>query len=125
MRTILLAATLLATPALATDHPTPPKVEVKCTSLDKFEKALNKEGGTTFTKATPGQFHFLVGFYVGSPSTPAGLPPGDGAVIASHGMDTMIIWTRGSLACNPLMVDAKLLVLMAKFKAGGDDADTL
>ena len=35
---------------------------------------------THFTTLTPGQFHFVEGIYVGSPTTPDGLPPGDGAL---------------------------------------------
>ena len=35
---------------------------------------------THFTALTPGQFHFVEGVYVGSPTTPDGLPPGDGAM---------------------------------------------
>jgi hypothetical protein len=37
---------------------------------------------THFTTLTPGQFHFVEGIYVGSPTTPDGLPPGDGALLA-------------------------------------------
>lgn len=128
MKHILLAATLLATPALAQEvrqpH-APPKLVVDCTPLAKFKSKMVSDGDTV-TVMTPGQFHFLVGVYVGSPVTPEGLPPGNGAMVISHGDSSLVVWTRDNkLACNPMLVNTKLLVVMAKLKAGGDDADTL
>ena len=129
MKHILLAATLLATPALAQEAPqheqAPAKLVLDCMPLAKFLKD-NKAAGDTQTDLTPGQYHFMVGVYVGLPFTPDGLPPGDGATIVSKGEHVFVVWTRDKkLACNPMPVTAKLLVLMAKLKAGGDNADTL
>jgi hypothetical protein len=98
-----------------------------CTSLEKAQKAAGKE--TTVTALTPAQFHFLQGMYVAMPTTPEGLPPGDGALILTRDKsdEGIIIWTRGILACEPLPVGHmdKLLKILAEVKAGevadGDD----
>jgi hypothetical protein len=75
---------------------------------------------THFTELTPGQFHFVEGIYVGSPSTPDGLPPGDGALLATHdgAKNGIIIWTRGPLACAPIPINEKLIKLIASIKTG-------
>lgn len=121
IKSILLAATLLTTPAIAQET-TPPKLVLNCKPFAEIKKHFPE---ATITKMTQGQFHFLAGFYVGNIATPQGLPPGDGAVVVSQGNATLILWTRGPLACNPIQVSPKLLVLMAQLKVGGDDADTL
>jgi hypothetical protein len=124
MKRILLAATILATPAMAQEpqlQPHAPKID--CMALAKFKADNAKAGNSTITVMTPGQFHFLAGAYTILP--PMGLPPGDGAIIVSEKDHSWIVWTRGKLACNPTPIDPKFLVLMAKFKVGGDDADTL
>jgi hypothetical protein len=84
---------------------------------------------TRFTTLTPGQFHFVEGVYVGSPTTPEGLPPGDGAMLARHDgdKDGVIVWIRGSLACTPLPIPEKLIKLMGAIKTGAldDNGDEL
>ena len=54
---------------------------------------------THLTVLTPGQFHFVEGMYVGSPFTPHGLPPGDGALMVEIEGHAGIVWTRGKQAC--------------------------
>jgi hypothetical protein len=78
---------------------------------------------THFTALTPGQFHFTEGLYVGSPTTPDGLPPGDGALLATHdgAKNGIIIWTRGPLACEPIPINEKLIKLIASIKTGALD----
>ena len=78
---------------------------------------------THFTTLTPGQFHFVEGLYVGSPTTPDGLPPGDGALLATHdgAKNGIIIWTRGRLACAPIPINEKLMNLIAGIKTGALD----
>jgi hypothetical protein len=80
---------------------------------------------THFTELTPGQFHFVEGVYVGSPTTPDGLPPGDGAMLATHdgASNGIIIWTRGSLACGPIQISQKLIKLIAAIKTGALDGE--
>ena len=75
---------------------------------------------THFTALTPGQFHFTEGLYVGSPTTADGLPPGDGALLATHdgAKNGIIIWTRGPLACAPIPINEKLIKLIASIKTG-------
>ena len=77
--------------ALAADKtPSPP-----CKPLARL--GVDFDAKTHFTALTPGQFHFVEGVYVGSPTTPDGLPPGDGAMLATHdgAANGVIIWTRG------------------------------
>ena len=80
---------------------------------------------THFTALTPGQFHFVEGVYVGSPTTPDGLPPGDGAMLATRDgvANGVIIWTRGPLACGPIQISEKLLKLIAAIKTGALDGE--
>ena len=125
---LLLAAMLLATPALAQNQPqAPAKLHLDCMPLAKFLKD-NKEAGDRVTDLSPGQFHFMVGVYVGSPVTPPGLPPGDSGLIVNSRTSehVYVVWTRDKkLACNPMEINVKLLQLLADLKAGGDNADTL
>ena len=78
---------------------------------------------THFTALTPRQFHYTEGLYVGSPTTPDGLPPGDGALLATHdgAKNGIIIWTRGPLACEPIPINEKLIKLIASIKTGALD----
>jgi hypothetical protein len=80
---------------------------------------------THFTALTPGQFHFVEGVYVGSPTTPDGLPPGDGAMLATHdgAANGIIIWTRGPLACGPIQISEKLVNIIAAIKTGALDGE--
>jgi hypothetical protein len=98
--------------------PSPP-----CRALAKLWGDFDAK--THFTTLTPGQFHFVEGLYVGSPTTPDGLPPGDGALLATHDGTTngIIIWTRGALACAPIPINEKLIKLIASIKTGALDGD--
>jgi hypothetical protein len=99
----------------------------RCKALVKLKADFDAK--THWTQLTPGQFHFVEGVYVGSPSTPDGLPPGDGAVLAQHDgdKDGVIVWTRGPLACAPLPIPEKLIKLMGSIKTGAldDNGDEL
>jgi hypothetical protein len=94
---------------------------VRCKALVKLKADFDAK--THWTQLSPGQFHFVEGVYVGSPSTPEGLPPGDGAVLAQHDgdKDGVIVWTRGPLACAPLPIPEKLIKLMGAIKSGAPD----
>lgn len=109
----------IADPALADDR----KPSRSCKALDKLRAEL--DGKTHLTKLTPGQFHFVEGLYVGSPTTPDGLPPGDSAVLATHDgvKDGILFWTRGPLACAPIPVSEKLINLIASIKTGALDGE--
>jgi hypothetical protein len=80
---------------------------------------------THFTTLTPGQFHFVEGLYVGSPTTPDGLPPGDSALLATHdgAKSGIIIWIRGALACAPIPINERLINLIASIKTGALDGE--
>ena len=92
-----------------------------CMPLAKLRAEFDSK--TRFTTLTPGQFHFVEGLYVGSPTTPAGLPPGDRALLATHdgAKNGIIIWTRGPLACAPIQINEKLINLIASIKTGALD----
>ncbi len=100
MRSFVVALSLILS-SEATVHPAE---RPACTSLEKAQRAAGKE--TSITALTPAQFHFLQGMYVAMPTTPEGLPPGDGALILTRDKsdEGIIIWTRGILACEPLPV---------------------
>jgi hypothetical protein len=92
-----------------------------CKPLTKLWAEFDNK--THFTTLTPGQFHFVEGIYVGSPTTPPGLPPGDGALLATHDgvKNGIIIWTRGPLACAPIPINEKLMNLVTGIKTGALD----
>jgi hypothetical protein len=98
----------------------------QCKALAKLRAEFDAK--THFVQLTAGQFHFVEGVYVGSPSTPDGLPPGNGAILVTHDgdKDGIVIWTRGALACAPIPVNEKLMKLIAGVKTGeGEDEDSL
>jgi hypothetical protein len=105
--------------ALAANRKPSPSCKPLATLQAEFD---NK---THFTTLTPGQFHFVEGLYVGSPTTPDGLPPGDGALLATHdgAKNAIIIWTRGPLACAPILINEKLVNLIVGIKTGALDAE--
>jgi hypothetical protein len=81
-----------------------------------------------FTKVTPGQFHFLQGAYVSNPSTPAGLPPGDGAILATRDQSNngVIIFTYGAKTCSSITIPAEFISMMdtiitQKLDSDGDE----
>ena len=75
----------------------------QCKALAKLKAEFDAK--THVVQLTAGQFHFVEGVYVGSPSTPDGLPPGDGALLFSHegDKDGIIVWNswRARLCANP------------------------
>ncbi len=114
-RNLLAMLTVCAVPSFAAAADAP-----HCMSLAKAQKAAGKD--TTITALTPAQFHFLQGMYVALPTTPDGLPPGDGALILTRdkGEEGIILWTRGVLACDPTPIGhaSKLMKILADVKAG-------
>ena len=65
-----------------------------------------------FTPIKPARFHFLQGVYAMNPQTPPGLPPGDGATLATFGRDPggEILWTKGDLNKGGLICGAAMPV---------------
>jgi hypothetical protein len=99
------------------------KPHAPCKALAKLKSDFDAH--THWTALSPGQFHFVEGVYVGSPSTPEGLPPGDGALLAQQDgeKDGVIVWTRGPLACMPLPIPEKLIKIISSIKTGALDDD--
>jgi hypothetical protein len=96
---------------------------IACKALAKLKSDFDAH--TRWTALSPGQFHFVEGVYVGSPSTPDGLPPGDGALLAQRDgdKDGVIVWTRGPLACAPITVGEKVIKMISSIKTGALDDD--
>jgi hypothetical protein len=122
MRTAAAAICLaLAYGGSAVAAPKPPAPICKSLAKLKTETA----SGAHFIVLSTGQFHFSEGLWVGSPTTPDGLPPGDGAVLVSHDgtPGAMLVWTRGSLACSPIVVPDKLIKIIQGIKTGTIDSN--
>jgi len=103
-----------------------PRSHPQCKALAKLKAEFDTK--THAIPLTAGQFHFIEGVYVGSPSTPDGLPPGDGAILVTHDgdKDGIVIWTRGTLGCAPIPVNENLIRLMTAVKTGeGEDDSSL
>jgi hypothetical protein len=117
----LLALSLISSLAFAGLASAAEGAEPHCKALMKLKADFDDK--THWTRLSPGQFHFVEGVYVGSPATPDGLPPGDGAMLAQHDgdKDGVIVWTRGPLACAPLPIPEKLIKLMGAIKTGALD----
>ena len=73
---------------------------------------------------TKGQFHFLQGVFALNPQTPPGLPPGDGAVLATVKGDRggLILFTSGAKICAPMPVPDEVIKLLSAVKTGKLDA---
>jgi len=97
----------------------------RCMPMEKLKASF--DGHTHFTPLSASQFHFVEGVYVGSPATPEGLPPGDGALLAQHDgdKDGVIIWTRGKLACAPLPIPEKLINLLGEVRGAKGEGNDL
>ena len=126
MRGAVIAALLslaLGESALAAERAPPPVVHAPvCISVDDFKKKMS-DGKTHFSVMTAGQFHFAAGIYVGSPNTPPGMPPGDGAFLVRHdgNMGAMVAWTRAGKICSPAMLDPDIVKLIVAMKTGKDE----
>ena len=93
-----------------------------CAPLDKIKADLDAK--THFVALTPGQFHFAAGIYVGSPNTPMGMPPGDGALLLTHdgSKSGKILWTRGKNGCSPIDLPEELVKFLNAIKTGVGEA---
>ena len=111
-----LSLALAVSPALCAADKT-------CSSLAKLKAGL--KDGVTMTALTPGQFNFLRGFYMGVPPTLRGTIPGTGAILFEHKGDKggMIVWTLGSLVCQPTPVPPEFIFVMKSSTTGALDAD--
>jgi len=111
---VALAASVFVSSAIAREK----------TECRPFEpKDLGK--GYSFTKVTPGQYHFLQGVWAMSPSLPGDTPPGDSAGIIRKDKTPggVIAWTKGTLVCTIMSAPDRLLKLMLTIKTGQLDPD--
>jgi hypothetical protein len=144
---LLLASLAVGDFALAAERAAPSKTP-ECMTLEAFKakgekmasalEALAKAQGhdapktilpDAFAKVPASAYHFFMGVYVMNPTTPAGLPPGDGVLLATtKGKDGgTLLWTKGELVCGaPMQAPKALLDMVRKIKdAPGEDKDEL
>jgi hypothetical protein len=105
------------TPECLTLEATKAKTAKMMDALSALAKAQGNEAPKiafpdTFLKLSPARFHFLEGVYVMNPNTPPGLPPADGALLATAKgqVDGTILWTKGDLICGQAMPVPKALI---------------
>lgn len=110
------------------------KSEKMVAAMDALAKAEGHDAPKislpdTFTKVSAGAYHFFQGIYAVAPTTPEGLPPGNGALLATvKGRDDgKLLWTKGDLVCGRPMEAPKILLdMVRKVKdAPGEDKDEL
>jgi len=110
-----LALALFARTALAQDAPAPPR----CIDASVPRAAIAARDGK-WIALTPEQWQFLRGVYTMDPETPAGLPYGDRAVLATmpdhHG--GLVFFIDGNRACTPLPVPKELLDMLNDVATG-------
>jgi hypothetical protein len=109
---VALAASVIVSSAAAREKP-------ECRPFEP--KDLGK--GYTYTKVTPGQYHFLQGVW--AMSVPGEIPPGDGAGIIRKDKTPggVIAWTKGALVCTIMSAPDRLLKLILAIKTGQLDPD--
>ena len=109
MRTaIVVAALAMGGPALAAGHERA-DLSTKCEPIATL-KEQNKD--TRFIALTPGQYHFIQGYFVAIPPM-SGPPPGDGALLVENEGHGAVVWTRGKDAClTKFGVDAEHVAYM-------------
>jgi len=105
------------------NQPKPP-----CQPIAKIEKDFTKALGNdkaSFTRFTPGQFHFLQGVYALSPDTPPGLPPAEYAMLAKGDREDngAILFIKGKMVCYAMAAPKQLLELTEKVLTDRLDAE--
>ena len=120
---ILLASLTFGGPALAAHEHSERAPAAPAPECKKISDIKSENPHLRFTVLTPGQFHFIEGVYVGSPSTPPGMPPGDGAMLLTGkgASSAFVIWTHGDKGCNPLPIPIKLAEMIPGIKTGAGE----
>ena len=81
----------------------------------------------TATSVTPGQYHFIQGFWAANRNLPGDFPPGDGATILRKAGAEMLALAltknKGTLVCAMIPIRAEMLKLLAGIKTGKVDED--
>jgi hypothetical protein len=138
MKAIIMAVGLLL-PMAAYAQPAPISPAPRCEPLAKLREAAPKDA--KLVALNPGQYHFMLGYYAASISTPEGSPPGEGALLVNFGKTADLFWTKGDQICitqiramsaqgflppayAPLRIVPELLSKLNKLTAGKDEIDT-
>jgi hypothetical protein len=106
----------------------PSPAKSNCETIAKAEADFAKfiaPDKAQFTKATPGQFHFLQGVAAINPDTPPGLPPGDTAILAKgdRSDEGVILFVRAGKMCLPMEAPKMLIELMGRILTDRLDAE--
>jgi hypothetical protein len=85
-------------------------------------QGIVKDQGAVFKPLSPAQWQFIRGVYMMNPTTPPGLPYGNGATLlqfpASPGGGGMIIFLDGDKACTPMPIPKELVDVLADVGKG-------
>lgn len=113
----LLACLVFGSVAVAAERAPAPH----CMKIEEFKKTFDHK--TRFEVLSPGAFHVMEGIWIGSPSTPPGLPPGDGAILITHkgSKDGLLIWTRGDQGCSPIEVTQAIISTLATIRTAAGE----
>jgi hypothetical protein len=124
----------MALPVSAADAPT-----AKCEPITKMQADAK---GAKFTKLNAGQYHLMMGVYIGSAITPEGLPPGDGAMLVQAKSASLLFWTKGDkeacivplklegtdhqphLMYSPMMLPPAIVMVLKDIVGGKDEIAT-
>jgi hypothetical protein len=84
-----------------------------CVSVTVPKNLISERNGR-WIELTSDQWQFLRGIYAMNPTTPAGLPYGDHAVLAQIAGDTggLVFFIDGDKACTPMPVPGELISMM-------------
>ena len=85
----------------------------RCVDISVPKQAITAHNGK-WIELTAEQWQFLRGIYAMNPTTPAGLPYGDHAVLAQVSGDAggLVFFIDGSRACTPMAVPGELLAMI-------------
>ena len=90
-----------------------------CVDLGLVRDVVADRGGK-LTPLTQGEWQFLRGVYAMNAENPAGLPYGDGAMLAQFngGFDGLVVFVDGDQACTTMHAPPELLLLMHEVASG-------
>lgn len=89
-----------------------------CGPIERFHEAMQAHH-EALTDLSPEQFQFARGIFATSPETPASLPPGDRAVMATREDGTVsLIFIDGDQACAPLRLTKLAIDLLLQVGRG-------
>src|SRR5271154_2525777 len=125
MKTLIVALALSISPCFGlTVAVADEKDTSRCVDAS-IPKSNVAEHGGKWIGLTPGQWQFLRGIYAMNPSTPAGLPYGDGAALAQveGNADGLVFFIDGDRACSPMVIPHELVDVLHDIANGKIEHD--